>query len=140
MGKQVKVRVSSIGEHTGGESIVTNTFGNLLYKEPYYYLSYEEKLDEESSETCKSTLRYNEHELRVTRKGNVTSTLEFSKGQTHKSIYMSPYGNFEVEVYTKNLTIECKEKSATMVADYTIGFNGMTPNTGKLEISVSDEI
>lgn len=138
MGKQVKIQVKGIQSGTTGEEITTITRGNMLYKEPYYYVSYEEKLDQESEQGSKTVLRFSKRELRVTRKGEVESTLEFLEGSVHNSLYMTGFGNFEVELLTDRLAIECHEKGARLEADYRIGLNSMPPAPGKLRIDIEE--
>lgn len=138
MGKQVKIQVQGFQSGTTGEKIVTETVGNMLYKEPYYYVSYEEKIDRESEQGSKTVLRFSPDELRVTRKGEVESILHFSEGSTHNSIYMTQLGNFEVELITERLYIDCHEKGAKLEADYRIGLNSMPPAAGQLRIHIEE--
>ncbi|MBP3458801.1 MAG: DUF1934 domain-containing protein [Lachnospiraceae bacterium] len=136
MGKQVQIQVKGIQTGTTGEEITTTTRGTMLYKEPYYYVSYEEKIDKESEQSSKTVLRFSERELRVTRKGEVESTLEFLEGSAHNSLYMTGMGNFEVALFTDRLSIDCHERGAHLEADYRIGLNSMPPASGKLSIHI----
>lgn len=138
MGKQVKIRVKGFQSGTSKEEIVTETYGNMLYKEPYYYVSYEEKLDKESEHGSKTVLRFSKDRLRVTRKGEVESTLEFEKGSTHNSLYMTGFGNFEVELTTERLYINHHENGVRLEADYFIGLNSMPPAPGQLSIHIEE--
>lgn len=138
MGKQVRIQVKGIQSATGGEEITTTAVGTMLYKEPYYYVSYEEKLDRESGRTSKTVLRYSDKELRVTRKGEVESVLEFTEGNVHNSLYMTAMGNFEVALITDKLFIDCHETGAHIDADYRIGLNSMPPTEGKLNIHIEE--
>lgn len=138
MGKQVKIRVKGFQSGTSDEEIVTETYGNMLYQEPYYYVSYEEKIDKESEQGSKTVLRFSKDHLRVTRKGEVESTLEFAQGGTHNSLYMTQFGNFEVELTTERLYIDCHEKGARLEADYRIGLNSMPPAPGQLCIHIEE--
>ena len=59
MRKQVKIKVT--GTQTGtNETITTETIGAMIYKEPYYYVSYEEQIDKESEQSSKTTLRFSD--------------------------------------------------------------------------------
>lgn len=139
MGKEVIVKVIGTQVGTTNETITTEEKGSMLYKEPYYYVSYEEHIDTESSTKSKTTLRFSEKELRVTRKGEVVSTLEFENDKEHNSIYMTPFGNFEVLLITDELKIDCKETSASLYVDYRIGLNSMPPTKGRLEIYICEK-
>lgn len=138
MGKQVRIQVKGIQSSIGEETISTTALGTMLYKEPYYYVSYEENLDKESGRMSKTVLRYSENELRVTRKGEVESVLEFVEGGTHNSLYMTDMGNFEVVLITDRLLIDCHEKGTRLNADYRIGLNSMPPVEGKLNIHIEE--
>ena len=136
MSTEVKIKVTGLQEGTTDEEITTEAVGTMLYKEPYYYVSYEENIDRESNTKSKTVLRFSDRELRVTRKGEVESVLEFSEGGVHNSIYMTAFGNFDVEVHTARLIIKQNEKGAVLEDDYHIGFNAMSPAPGKLYIQI----
>lgn len=138
MKKEVKIRVKGIQSNVSGEEIVVEARGIMLYKEPYYYVSYEEKIDQKSTKSSKTVLRFSDRKLRVTRKGEVESVLEFVEGGVHNSLYMTAMGNFEVEITTDKLIIELSERSKSILADYRIGLNEMPPSHGKLEIRVEE--
>ena len=106
MRKQVTIKVTGM-QTENNENITTETAGSMIYKEPYYYVSYEEQMDKESEQSSKTTLRFSDSSLRVTRKGEVTSCLEFENEKTHNSVYMTSFGNFEVMLITDELHIEC---------------------------------
>lgn len=138
MGKAVEIRVKGMKDEASGEEITTKARGTMVYKEPYYYVSYEEKMDRESSGSSKTVLRFSNKELRVTRKGEVESVLEFLEGSIHNSLYMTSMGNFEVELTTDKLEILLEEKKSRIKADYRIGLNTMPPSYGKLEIHIEE--
>lgn len=138
MGKAVKIRIKGMQDNTSGAEITSKARGTMLYKEPYYYVSYEEKIDRESSLSSKTVLRFSDRELRVTRKGEVESVLEFLEGSVHNSLYMTSMGNFEVELITDSLKIILEEKKWRIEADYRIGLNTMPPSYGKLEIHIEE--
>ena len=138
MGKQVKIRVTGFQDGMSGEETVTEAYGNMLYREPYYYVSYEEKLDRQSRQGSKTVLCFSKDRLRVTRKGEVESLLEFAKGVTHNSLYMTQYGSLEVELMTEKLDIDCHEKGARLEAEYRIAFYSMPPTRGRLSIHIEE--
>ena len=138
MGKAVKIRIKGMQDNTSEEEITTKARGTMLYKEPYYYVSYEEKIDRESSLSSETVLRFSKRELRVTRKGEVESVLEFLEGSVHNSLYMTSMGNFEVELTTDRLKISMERKKWRIEADYRIGLNTMPPSYGKLEIHIEE--
>lgn len=138
MGKAVEIWVKGMQDNASGEEITTRAQGIMVYKEPYYYVSYEEKIDRESSGSSKTVLRFSDKELRVTRKGEVESVLEFVEGSIHNSLYMTSMGNFEVELITDRLKINLEEKKSRIQAEYRIGLNTMPPSYGKLEIHIEE--
>lgn len=138
MGKTVEIRIKGMQDNGLGEEITTKARGTMVYKEPYYYVSYEEKIDRESSGSSKTILRFSDRELRVTRKGEVESVLEFLEGGVHNSLYVTAMGNFEVELTTDRLKICLLGKQNHIEADYRIGLNTMPPSYGKLEIHIEE--
>lgn len=138
MGRQVKIRIKGSQSTTPDEEIITEVIGSMVYKEPYYYVAYEEKADAEAETGSRTILRFSEKQLRVTRKGEIESTLEFAKGCTHNSLYMTRFGSFEVELITERLRVDCHENGASLEADYKIGFNSAPPAPGRLSIYIEE--
>lgn len=136
MGKQVKIRVQGMQTGKEGEEIVTQTEGMMQYKAPFYYVSYEEKLDTESDTLAKTVLKFSDKMLRVTRKGIVESVLEFEEGSLHNSLYMTQLGNFDVLLNTRQLSIQNENDVIHIEVEYQIGLNGMVPTDGRIEIQI----
>jgi len=134
--RDVKVVVTGSQVGTTNEVITTENQGTLLYKAPYFYVSYEEKLDKDSDKNSKTILRYTKEELRVTRKGEVICSLEFGNERSHRSIYMTPYGEFELEMVTDSFKSELIENGAYFHVDYKIGMNNMPLEKQHLEVLI----
>ncbi len=52
---------------------------------------------------CQVTLEIQDTFVRMTRMGDSQSTLEYTKGDRYASDYVTPYGNFKIEIRTKEL-------------------------------------
>ncbi len=134
--KNVIVKLTGFHETSGDEEICTSSEGKMVFREPYYYVSYKEKLDEESEELTDTLLKIKEDEVIVTRKGNAKSTLTFKKGSTHKSDYVTEMGVFEIEIITDDLYCEISEKMIKTEVSYRIGLNGTRPTESRMNMEI----
>ena len=132
----VNILITGLGLAEDQESITTMEKGNLLYKNPYYYVAFEETIQEDSKKSTKTILKFNEKELRVTRKGEIESTLYFTNGGIHNSVYVTPLGNFEVEIKTEKFKVEIREEQQNIRVNYQIGFAHMPYQEGNIVIEI----
>lgn len=134
--KKVTVSLTGIHENSGDEEISDVCEGTLIYREPYYFVTYEEKIDKESRELTKTLLRYNEESLKVTRKGNAVSELIFVKGKTHKCEYATEMGSFDIEIITDDFLYENDGETTKIEASYRLGLNGMRPSESHMSLKI----
>ncbi|MCR5655139.1 MAG: DUF1934 domain-containing protein [Lachnospiraceae bacterium] len=130
------VRISVTGQNGADAPIKTEYDGKLLYKEPYYYASYEEQMDPDSAESSHTVLRFDEKSLRVTRRGAVESVLFYEPGKTWSAPYSTPLMDFSVTLLTTEFSAEHTEKEIRLQVRYRIGFNDASPTTGNLQIHI----
>ena len=134
--KNVEVIVTGTQVGTTGEVIETRSFGNLIYKAPYFYVSYEEKIDKESDKSSKTVLKYTKDELRVTRKGEVVCSLEFGTDRSYRSMYMTAFGEFELEMVTDSFHSALSETGAKFFVKYRIGMNSQPLEKQELRVEI----
>lgn len=134
MKEQVRIKVT--GTDAAKETIRTEYAGELIYKEPYYYVSYNERLDPDSEEESHTVLKFNDRFLRLTRRGLVESVLEYEEGRWFTGVYNTPFVTFDVSLFTEELCVIETEQEIRLQAHYRMGFNEAPSEGGALQIQI----
>lgn len=91
---------------------------------------------------CKTSLRVKEGSLRMKRLGPSDRTfgaeLCFEKGRRFRSRYETPYGDFDIEVLTRDVRNMLGEDGlGRIVLDYDVSFRGMAEGRNEIDIEIS---
>ncbi|WP_432406870.1 DUF1934 domain-containing protein [Wukongibacter sp. M2B1] len=112
------------------------TEGKVYEKENATYLVYEES-ELSGMEGCTTTLKLIEDKIIMKRFGNATSQLIFEKGKRHVSNYNTPYGNFRMEILTKEVEYSIDENyKGTISLEYRMSIQGLSEGTNRLHIEI----
>ncbi|WP_274648506.1 DUF1934 domain-containing protein [Paenibacillus humicola] len=118
MADKAKVRIRLTSEVDGEKQ--EHTFGGEWYRKGRsVYLRYDER-DEADSEV-RTTVRWREGELLVTRRGDVESEQTFVAGARRQGQYSSPHASFRLETDTSLLWMQCGDLMRTEAADEPLG-------------------
>ena len=102
------------------------------------YLMYDES-DFSGFPGCKTRLRVTDDSIKMKRIGKEVSgfgtELVLEKGKRFTTIYETPYGSFDMEVLTTNVSVDLdKEGYGKVLLGYDVSFEGM--NEGRIEIEL----
>ena len=91
-------------DSTGGENIEMSVAGTLMHRAGTKYLSYEEADEEGRITNCR--IKIADRTVTLSKTGNVSTQMEFTKGIECGNIYSTPYGDLRLGVCTKEIVIE----------------------------------
>ncbi|MBR1815350.1 MAG: DUF1934 domain-containing protein [Lachnospiraceae bacterium] len=96
------MRVNLVIESTDGEGTKSRSENTaLMYKHnDGYRLTYSEDLSGEG-EITKTTMYINTSELRIIRRGELTTDFIYSESVTHNTAYETPFGNLPITLITE---------------------------------------
>ena len=108
--KSVKLKIKGRQTNTEGEESVIEliTEGKLYSKNGSLYIVYDET-EISGMEGSTTTLKIQNHKVSMKRFGNNTSSLIFEKGQSHRTEYMTAYGDMTLEVVTEKVDVNISE-------------------------------
>lgn len=136
------VTLKIIGGHfnaeDGDESIEMITEGKLYRIDDAIYLEYDES-EISGMAGSSTTLVLEDGKVSMTRKGMASNVEEiiFEKGQRYFSKYNTPYGIFDMEVLTNNISQDIDVDGYGVVdIDYHISLDGLIDGRNKLRIEV----
>lgn len=111
------------------------TEGIFYYKDGGKYLIYEEG-EIQDVEKTKVTLKIKDRKAQMLRHGGSKGNLRFVKGEELKSIYGTPYGNFDMITKTKRLIDGLLEDgNGTVKIEYDLEIIGLSKSKNTIEIS-----
>ena len=132
----VKINISTIqyDEHSKVDTINISTIGTLHKKNNDVYLMYKE--NHEGVEVTTS-MKISGKEITIKRFGGSNSTMVFEKDKTHTTKYRTPYGLFNIETYTRYLSITVDDSKPIKIdLDYDIKVNDIFSGRNKIVINV----
>lgn len=116
-----------------GEEEVTelNVVGRLEQTDRGYLIEY---TDYASADENRTVISFNGDTLIMTKLGEINTEMFFKEGLRTSCDYQTPYGNFEIGIYTNRLEIKTSSKGARVKLEYNIDFNYGFAAVNKLDI------
>lgn len=137
----VAVTVEGVQVDTAGERTVlrSEACGKYSTRAGKHYVRYEDaSLHQE--ETVPTVLKFSSDGLTLIRRGAVDMQLDFRLGEKTRSVYRTPYGNFDLLVETKKLDIYFKDGQGTVQAEYALHLNDTLQSHNTLNVTIKDSI
>ena len=106
MTKEVEVTITGIQKYADHEDddLKTSAEGEYYYRNGSHYILYEER-PEGFTETTKSMLKLKDGCLEMTRKGLINTSMVFDKSKETVSRYKTPFGEMQLGIRTKDLSV-----------------------------------
>ncbi len=136
----VAVTVEGVQVDTAGEKTVLKSAARGKYsaRAGKHYVRYEDA-SLHDKEAVPTVLKFSTEGLTLIRRGAVDMQLEFRLGERTRSVYRTPYGNFDLLVETQKLDIYFKDGQGTVQAEYDLFLNDALQGHNTLNV-VIDEI
>ena len=102
------------------------------------YIKFEEVYDGADQKSV-SLIKISDDCVEVSRKGAITTCMEFVKNKKTVSCYNTPYGSINISIFTSVLMIERQEDTIHILLEYTMEVNDQKMNTNRVEMEITDE-
>ena len=122
MTKDVLVTVSGVQLDIEDNPIELVTVGTYYLKNGKHYVLYEEQ-PEDNGIITKNMVKFYDNHFEMTKKGGNNSFLIFDKGKKTSMVYNTPFGPLQMDVVTKELTIEEEEEEIRIFVKYSLDIN-----------------
>jgi len=134
----VQITIQSKQAHISDESMEITYRGSYRQFVGKHIISYEEYFEEAASSPAKSTnlMKIEKNAIQITKKGAVTTQMYFEKGKKHFGSYQTPFGNFDMVIYTEKLTVKETEQTVTADIIYQLSLNGSHVSKCKLRMEI----
>lgn len=118
------VEVISVGRHTSRNGKA--------------YIKFEEVYDG-ASEKSLTIIKITDDSIEVSKKGAITTCMEFAKNKRTLSCYNTPYGSIDIAIFTSVLDIKREEDRIDAAIEYTMEVNNQQMNTNRVEIEITSK-
>ena len=132
----VAVTVEGVQVDTAGEKTVLKSKANGKYaaRAGKHYVRYEDASLHDK--VVPTVLKFSGEGLTLIRRGAVDMQLEFRLGERTRSVYRTPYGNFDLLVETQKLDIYFKDGQGTVQAEYELYLNDALQGHNTLNVVI----
>ena len=136
----VAVTVEGVQVDTAGEKTVLKSAARGKYsaRAGKHYVRYEDA-SLHDKEAVPTVLKMSRDGLTLIRRGAVDMQLEFRLGEKTRSVYRTPYGNFDLLVETHKLDIYFQDGEGKVMAEYDLFLNENLQSHNTLIVVVSAE-
>ena len=135
MKKKAVISLRSFNDLDTDDIIEVVTPGEFLMIEDGFKAIYEETELSGMSGTT-TTLTILNDKLVLEREGNISAKMDFKKGETSVSLYNTPYGVLDLQIYTEDLNVDINENGGKITAEYSMELAGQPPIINKLAVNV----
>jgi len=132
----VAVTVEGVQVDTAGEKTVLKSAAHGKYsaRAGKHYVRYEDASLHDK--VVPTVLKFSGEGLTLIRRGAVDMQLEFRLGERTRSVYRTPYGNFDLLVETQKLDIYFKDGQGTVQAEYELYLNDALQGHNTLNVVI----
>ena len=132
----VAVTVEGVQVDTAGEKTVLKSAARGKYsaRAGKHYVRYEDASLHDK--VVPTVLKFSGEGLTMIRRGAVDMQLEFRLGERTRSVYRTPYGNFDLLVETQKLDIYFKDGQGTVQAEYELYLNDALQGHNTLNVVI----
>ena len=134
----VAVTVKGVQVDTAGERTVLKSAarGKVAARSGKHYVRYEDT-SLHGGEAVPTVLKISRDGLTLIRRGAVDMQLDFRLGEKTRSVYRTPYGNFDLLVETKKLDIYFQDGQGRVMAEYDLFLNENLQSHNTLNVVIS---
>ncbi len=111
------------------------TEASLEMQDGVYFIDYKESeiTGLEGTDTC---IEVGSNYVSLMRKGTVNTHMLFMKDRKTSSYYTTPYGDMQIDIFTKNLNIDLTTDGGKLDVDYFIDINNVSTGKNKFQIEI----
>lgn len=137
---QIKIRSTQYADHE--ESVIeSSSFGKYHAFPNMHSILYEEKYMNDNQQeivTSKNIMKIQKDSLTIIKKGMIKTEMVFQAGGTHTGLYQTPYGVFDMVIFTRNLHVLLDTEQINISLDYALELGGQHISEYRLSIRIQD--
>ena len=135
MKKKAIISISSSQGNSEEEPISVVTPGSFYKRNNCYYAVYEET-EISGMEGTTTTIKIQPSEFFLLRTGTTNAKMHFCNDKKNTSLYDTPYGTLQLEIDTKELSIDVNEAGGNIYVNYDMNVSGQKLMPTYLEVDI----
>lgn len=134
----VKVKIKTSQRRDDGEVQTIESFykGKKQEKNGSLFVNF---LEYDTVKDSVSTIKISEDYVLILKSGEVRAKMKFKEGETFSSRYSTPYGDFDMSIYTYKIAKKVSDTDVKLNLDYKINIDGLLSANNRIEIRVTPE-
>lgn len=120
------------------DNIEVISVGNYKSSNGKEYIKYEEVYDGADQKSL-NLIKISEDRVEVSKRGAITTCMEFVKNKKTVSCYNTPYGSINISIFTSVMDIEREEDRIHIILEYTMEVNEQQMNANRVEMEVTSQ-
>jgi len=139
MNKRALIRVKGIQEDADNQknTIELITEGTFYKKGNFYYITYDES-EITGLEGTTTTLKVSKDKVTLIRFGKNNVRFIFEENKKHRSNYATPFGDFEMDVTSKEINVNLTDNGGELYINYRLDMEGEFLSQNQIHISVKE--
>lgn len=136
--KDVKIKMKMSQCLDNGEEQTIESFynGKRIEKNGSVYINF---LEYETVKDSKGTIKISDEEVIILKSGEIISNMRFREDKNHRSEYKTPYGTFDMSLYTYKISKKIEDDEIKLNLDYKVSIDGLMDANNRVEIKVISE-
>ena len=141
--KKAEIIIRSIQHDIDEKETVNQYKGHYAYRDGEHLFNYEEPLEDadsipsaEKKAVIKNLYKIKPHSLFHRKSGAVSSKMFFEKGTKYRSIYQTPFGDFALELFTRQFLCQAYSNKLAASINYDLHLNNAFVSNCTIEIEV----
>lgn len=136
--RDVKIKMKMSQYLDNGEEQTVESFynGKRIEKNGSVYINF---LEYDTVKDSKGTIKISDDEVVILKSGEIISNMRFKEDKKHKSEYKTPYGTFDMNLYTYKIAKRIQEEEIKLNLDYKVSIEGLMDANNRVEIKVISE-
>ncbi|SFE77447.1 DUF1934 domain-containing protein [Peptostreptococcus sp. D1] len=136
MDVKITIKTSQILEAGDIQTIESFYNGKKTLKSTGIFLAFEEN---GNMKKYHRVIKIGDKEVAIINSGDSSSKMKFVENESHNSIYRTPYGSFDMSIYTYKIKKKILENEVKLNLDYKIEIKGLMKANNRIEIKAIAE-
>lgn len=136
----VKITIQGTQHDISEETTEATYSGCYRFLSGKHIITYDEYFEEEGTLPSKNTnlIKIDSDSIQITKKGTVTTQMYFENGKKHFGTYQTPFGTFDMMLYTNQLTLQKTEQIISATINYELSLNNCPVSKCTIHIYISE--
>ena len=119
----------------GDDTIEVTTTGKYYEKDGKRYLFYDE-IGDDTNLIVKNSIQITEEHVSVSKKGLINAQMNFEKENKLVSVYETPYGQMEMEIYTTGICLDEQDDFLELKLEYLLEINNQHVSDSEILLQI----